>query len=310
MITVIAGGVGAARFLQGLLAVHPPSDLTIVSNVGDDAEFFGLHVSPDIDIVLYHLTGLADEERGYGLRGDTAHTLDALTHFGYDPWFRLGDRDLATCIARSDLLHRGRTLTEATGEIARALGLLTPLLPVTDDPLRTIIRTDDGLLEFQEYFVKRGALDPVREVIFQGAETARPTPDVLESIRQAEVVLLSPSNPLVSIGPVLAVPGLRQALRDTPAKIAAVSPIVGGAALKGPTAHMLRDQGLETSAVAIARLYRDFLDLLIIDDVDAHLRPDIEALGLEVAVTDTIMSSMEKKVALARIVLSTLTTSP
>ena len=310
MITVLAGGVGAARFLQGLLAVHPPSDLTIVSNVGDDAEFFGLHVSPDIDIVLYHLAGLADEERGYGLRDDTTHTLDALSHFGYDPWFRLGDRDLATCIARSDLLHRGRTLTEATGEVARALGLPAPLLPVTDDPLRTIIRTDDGLLEFQEYFVKRGAQDPVREVIFQGAETARPAPGVLDALLGAEAILLSPSNPLVSIGPILAVPGLRQALRDTPARIAAVSPIVGGAALKGPAARMLRDQGLEASAVAIARLYRDFLDLLVIDNVDASLRPEIEALGLEVAVTDTIMSSMEKKAALARTVLSALTASP
>ena len=312
MITVLAGGVGAARFLQGLLAVHPPSDVTIVSNVGDDAQFFGLHVSPDIDIVLYHLAGLADEERGFGLRGDTTHTIDALAGFGYDPWFRLGDRDLATCIARTDLLRRGHTLSQATGEIARALGLPTRLLPATDDPLRTMIRTDDALLEFQEYFVKRGAQDPVREVIFRGAETARPAPGVLEAIRQAKAIILAPSNPLVSIGPILAVPGVREALRETRAgthpeprrRIVAVSPIVGGTALKGPAARMLREQGLAASATTIAHLYRDFLDVLVIDDVDADLRPEIEALGLEVTVTDTIMSSMEKKAALARTVLN------
>jgi len=302
-ITVLAGGVGAARFLQGLLAIHPPSDVTIVSNVGDDAEFFGLRVCPDIDIVLYHLAGLADEERGFGLRGDTFHVLEALARLGYDPWFRLGDRDLATCIARSDLLRRGRTLSEAIGEIARALGVPARILPVSDDPLRTVIRTGDGLLEFQEYFVKRGARDPVREVIFRGAEAARPAPGVLEAIGDAQAVLLAPSNPLVSIGPILAVPGVREALRETAARVAAISPIVGGAALKGPAARMLRDQGLETSALTIAHLYRDFLDVLVIDEADATLRPEIEALGLAAAVTDTIMSSMEKKAALARKVL-------
>jgi len=311
MITVLAGGVGAARFLQGLLAVHPPSDITIVSNVGDDAELFGLRVCPDIDIVLYHLAGLADEEQGFGLRGDTFHVLEALSRFGYDTWFRLGDRDLATCITRSDLLRRGRTLSEATGEIARALGVPARIIPVTDDPLRTIIRTDpsaalrtgDGLLDFQEYFVKRGARDPVREVIFQGADSARPAPGVLDAIQDAKAVLVAPSNPFLSIGPILAIPGVREALRDTEARVAAVSPIVGGAALKGPAAQMLRDQGLEASAVTIARLYQDFLDMLVIDSVDAALRPEIESLGLEVVATDTIMSSMEKKAALARTVL-------
>ena len=317
-ITVLAGGVGAARFLQGLLAVHRPSDLTIISNVGDDAEFFGLHVSPDIDIVLYHLAGLADEERSFGIRDDTFHVLDALKTFGYDTWFRLGDRDLATCITRSDLLRRGRTLSQATDEIARALGVPARVLPVTDDPLRTAIRTDEGVLDFQEFFVKRGARDPALEIIFRGAEAARPAPGVLEAIREAQAVLLTPSNPLVSIGPILAVPGVRDALRDTSAKVAAVSPIVGGAAIKGPAARMLRDQGLDSSALTIARLYRDFLDALVIDNVDAALRPQIEALGLpagrqglpagrrglDIVVTDTIMASMEKKAALARTVLA------
>jgi LPPG:FO 2-phospho-L-lactate transferase len=303
VITALAGGVGAARFLQGLLAVHPPSDVTIVSNVGDDAEFFGLHVSPDIDIVLYHLAGLADEERGFGLRGDTFHTLDALSRFGYDTWFRLGDRDLATCVTRTDLLRRGRTLSEAVAEIARALAVPARVLPATDDPLRTKIRTGEALLDFQEWFVRRGARDPVREVVFDGAERARPAPGVLDAIARADAVLLTPSNPLVSIGPILSVPGLRDVLRNTPAKVVAVSPIVGGATIKGPAAQMLRDQRLEASATAVARLYVDFLDTIVIDNVDAALAPDIEAMGLAVTVTDTIMDSGEKKAHLARAAL-------
>ncbi len=310
MITVLAGGVGAARFLQGLLAVHPFSDVTIVSNVGDDTEFFGLHVSPDIDIVLYHLAGIADEERGFGIRDDTFHTLDALSRFGYDTWFRLGDRDLATCLTRTHLLRRGLTLAEATAEIARALGVPAAVTPVTNDRLRTKVRTDVGLLDFQEFFVKRGASDPVREVIFDGVEQARPAPGVLDAIAAAEAVLITPSNPLVSIAPILAVPGLRDALRSTPARVVAVSPIVGGAAIKGPAARMLRDQGHEASATTVARLYADFLDAFVIDNVDAALVPEIEATnphggerGLAVTVTDTIMSSMEKKAALARTAL-------
>ncbi len=304
MITALAGGVGAARFLQGLLAVHPPSDVTIVSNVGDDAEFFGLHVSPDIDIVLYHLAGLADEERGFGLRGDTFHTLDALSRFGYDTWFRIGDRDLATCVTRTDLLRRGRTLSEATGEIARALGVPARVLPVTDNFLRTKVRTRDGVLDFQEWFVRRGARDPVREILFDGAEQARPAPDVLTAVTDADAVILAPSNPFVSVGPILAVPGVRDSLCQTRAEVVAVSPIVGGATIKGPAAQMLRDQGLDASAVAVGRLYVDFLDGIVIDSVDADLAPEIEAMGLAVTVTDTIMGSVEKKAALARAVLA------
>jgi len=304
VITVLAGGVGAARFLQGLLAVHRPSDITIISNVGDDAEFFGLHVSPDIDIVLYHLAGLADEERGFGLRDDSFNVIDSISRFGYDTWFRLGDRDMATCITRSDLLHRGRTLSEATAEIASALLVPARIIPVTDDPLRTKIRTDEGVLDFQDYFVRRRTEGAVREVIFEGVDTARPAPGVLETIHKAETVILTPSNPVVSIGPILAVSGVREALRETPAKVIAVSPIVGGAAIKGPADRMLRDQGMASSAVTVAQLYLDFLDVMVIDDVDAALKVEIEGLGLEVRVTDTIMSSMEKKALLARTVLA------
>ena len=317
MITVLAGGVGAARFLQGLLAVHPFSDVTIVSNVGDDCEFFGLHVSPDIDIVLYHLAGLADEEQGFGLRGDTYSTLDALSRFGYDTWFRLGDRDLATCITRTHLLRRGLTLSQATAELARALGVPASVRPVTDDALRTKLRLDSGVIDFQEWMVHRRAAGPVREVIFEGTERARPAPGVLEAITGASAVLLTPSNPFVSIAPVLAVPGVREALRQTEAKVVAVSPIVGGAAIKGPAAEMLRDQGLEISATSVARLYADFLDAMVIDDVDARLAAEIEALDvpagrqrLAVTVTDSMMVSIDKKAALARAVLRAAAVTP
>ena len=303
MITVLAGGVGAARFLQGLLAIHRPSNITIISNVGDDCEWFGLHVSPDIDIVLYHLAGLADEERGFGLKGDTYNVLDRIAVYGYDTWFTLGDRDLATCITRSDLLRRGRTLAEATAEIASALLAPVRITPVTNDRLRTKIRTDEGMLDFQEYFVKRRTEGHVWEVLFDGAETAQPAPGVIEAIMKASAVLLTPSNPLVSIGPILSVPGVREALRQTPAKVAGVSPIVGGRALKGPADRMLRDAGVRADAVGVASLYQDFLDVLVIDEKDEALKPEIEALGLDVVVTDTIMASMEKKAALARTVL-------
>jgi len=310
LITVLAGGVGAARFLQGLLAVHRPSDITIISNVGDDAEFFGLHISPDIDIVLYHLAGLSDEEQGFGIRGDTYNVLEAIAHYGYDIWFRLGDRDLATCITRTDLLRRGRSLSEATAEIASALLVPARIIPATDDPLRTKIRTDEGVLDFQDFFVRRRTEGHTREVIFDGAGSARPAPGIVEAIMEAEAVIVTPSNPLVSIGPILSIAGIRDALRTTPARVAAVSPIVGGKALKGPADRMLRDQGIEPSAAAIAKLYEDFLDVLVIDNVDADLKAQIESDageagggGVEVTVTDTIMESMEKKVALARTVL-------
>lgn len=309
MITVLAGGVGAARFLQGLVAVHRPSDITVISNVGDDAEFFGLHVSPDIDIVLYHLAGLANEEQGFGIRGDTYNVLEAIGKFGYDTWFRLGDRDLATCITRTHLLRRGKTLAEATAEIASALLVPVGITPVANARLRTKIRTDDGVVDFQEYFVKRRTEGHAWEIIFDGVERAAPAPGVVEAIREATTVILTPSNPLVSVGPILAVTGLREALRATHARVVAVSPIVGGQTIKGPADRMLRDQGLAASAATIAQLYGDFLDVLVIDNADEALKQEIEGMParsgkMQAVVTDTIMSTMEKKTALARAVLA------
>jgi len=335
MITVLSGGVGAARFLQGLMQVVPQKQLTIVSNTGDDLEMFGLHVSPDIDIVIYHLAGefsphrpvngaasmpppsggggkpflklpLVNPETGWGLAGDTFHTLDALARFGHDTWFALGDRDLATHIHRTHLLRRGRTLSQATAEIARAFGLDVTILPMTDDPLRTRVETPDGLIDFQEYLVKRRARDPFRGIKLAGIEDAKPAPGVIDAITAAEGVIIAPSNPIVSIGPILALPGVRGALRQTKARVVAVSPIVGGAVIKGPAAKMLKGLRMEVSAWQIGWLYQDFLDCLVIDNADAAERARIEALGLDVVVTDTIMKGMEEKAALARQVVEAI----
>ena len=303
VITVLAGGVGAARFLQGVLAVHRPSDVTIISNVGDDAEFFGLHVSPDIDIVLYHLAGLADEERGFGIKGDTYNVIDSMGRYGYDTWFRLGDRDMATCITRTHLLRKGKTLAEASAEIAAALLVPAQITPVTNDKLRTKIRTDEGVLDFQEYFVKRRTEGHAWETIYDGSESAKPAPGVIEAIRDASGVILTPSNPLVSIGPLVSVRGVREALREASARVAAVSPIIGGKTIKGPADRMMRDQGLEANALGVAKLYADFVNVMVIDNADAELEEPIRELGMEVVVTDTIMSSMDKKAALARTVI-------
>jgi len=335
MITVLSGGVGAARFLQGLVQVVPQKDVTIVSNTGDDLEMFGLHVSPDIDIVIYHLAGefsphrpvngtasmpppsgggdkpflklpLVNPEHGWGLAGDTFHALDALARFGHDTWFSLGDRDLATSIHRTHLLRQGRTMSEATAEIARAFGLDVTILPMTDDPLRTRVETPDGLIDFQEYLVKRRAADPFRGLKLAGIEDAKPAPGVIDAITSAEGVVIAPSNPIVSIGPILALPGVRQALRQTKARVVAVSPIVGGTVIKGPAAKMMKGLRMEVSAWQIGWLYEDFLDCLVIDNADAADRARIEALGLDVVVTDTIMKGMEEKAALARTVLEAI----
>ena len=306
MITVLSGGVGAARFLQGLVQVLPQRQVTIVSNTGDDLEMFGLHVSPDIDIVIYHLAGLVNEDPGWGLAGDTFHALDALARFGHDTWFSLGDRDLATSIHRTHLLRQGRTMSEATAEIARAFGLDVTILPMTDDPLRTRVETPDGLIDFQEYLVKRRAADPFRGIKLAGIEDAKPAPAVIDAITKAEGVVIAPSNPIVSIGPILALPGVRQALRQTKARVVAVSPIVGGRALIGAADRMMGGMGIQVSPYGVAQLYEDFLNCLVIDEADADLRPKIEARGLQVIVTNTIMHGISEKIALARQALAAI----
>lgn len=299
-IAALAGGVGAARFLRGLVHVAPPENVTVIGNVGDDVEIYGLHVSPDLDIVMYTLAGIVDEERGWGVRDDTFNCLSMMSEYGLETWFKLGDRDLATHILRTSMLRRGLKLSQITRELCRRLGVGVSLIPVTDDPLRTMILSDRGVLPFQEYFVKLRWEVKVLGVRFEGSERARPAEGVLEAIEEADVVVVCPSNPIVSIGPILAVKGVREALRRTSAGRVAISPIIGGKTVKGPADRMMRDLGLEPSALGVAKLYEDFLDLFVVDNEDRRLRKDIEALGLEVLVTDTLMRGLEDSIRLAR----------
>ena len=302
-VTTLAGGVGAARFLEGLLQAVPLADVTVISNTGDDEEFFGLHVSPDIDTVIYTLAGAIDPVQGWGLVGESYESLAALRRFGYQTWFNLGDRDLATHAHRTQLLRDGATLTEATRTIVEAFGLNFTLLPMSDDRVRTLVETDNGTLAFQEYFVKRRTEDVVRAVRFEGADTARPAPGVLEAIDRADAVIVAPSNPVVSIGPILAVPGIRDALRRTDARVVAVSPIIGGKTVKGPADRMMASLGWTPTAAGVAEAYCDFLDVLVIDEEDRDLAPGIEATGVRAVVAPTIMRGPPEKRALAEVVL-------
>ncbi len=306
MIVTLAGGVGAARFLEGMVRVSSPATLTVIVNTGDDIDLYGLHISPDLDIVMYTLAGLVDTGQGWGIRDDTYHCLETLKSYGNDAWFQLGDRDLATHIHRTMLLRQGLPLSAVSDQIRRSLGLETRFLPMSDQRVTTRIRTPNGVFHFQEYLVQRHASDPVEGVQFEGIETAQPAPGVLEAIAEAEGILLAPSNPIVSIGSILAVPDVRMALRETPVPVVAISPIIGGAPIKGPADKLMGALGLDVSAVGVAECYRDFLDVLIIDQVDARLASAIEALGCRVVVMDTIMRGLPEKEALARAALAAI----
>ena len=303
MITALAGGVGAARFLTGLVRLVSAKDLSIIVNTGDDIELFGLHISPDIDIIMYTLAGIVDEEKGWGIRGDTFHCLEALRRYNPEAWFALGDKDLATHMFRTSLLKRGIKLSEVTAEISHALRLTVTILPMTDDKFETRIVTEVGSIHFQEYLVERRAQDEVLGVEFLGATTAKPAVGVVESIMEAERVIICPSNPVVSIGSILAMKEVRDALRHADAKKVAVSPIIAGAPIKGPADKLLRGLGLEVSAYSVAKLYADFIDTFVIDTADAAEKNRIENLGIEVKVTNTIMRSLEDKMRLAKAVL-------
>ena len=303
MITALAGGVGAARFLTGLVRLVKGEDLSVIVNTGDDIELFGLHISPDVDIVTYTLAGVVDEEKGWGIKCDTFCCLEALRKLGCEAWFNLGDKDLATHMFRTSLLKKGFKLSEITAQISRALGLDVKILPMTDYKFETRIVTENGSVHFQEYLVKRGAKDEVLGVEFLGAESAKPAVGVVEAIMDSELVVVCPSNPVVSIGTILAVEGVREALRATDAKKVAVSPIIAGAPVKGPADKLLRGLGLEVSAYSVAKLYLDFLDTFVLDMADAAEKGRIEKLGIEVKVTNTIMKSLEDKIELAKAVL-------
>lgn len=286
----LAGGVGGAKLLIGLR--HFSDALTAIVNTGDDAEIYGVHVSPDLDIVTYWLAGIADTDQGWGIKGDSFGAMEGFAELGYDTWFRLGDRDLATCLARTQRLAAGATLTSVTDEFRRALGIDAEILPMSDDPVRTkIVTDDDRVLDFQDYFVKERGEVVVSEVLFDGISGAKPGPDVVERLRTAQRVVICPSNPFLSTGPILALPGVRDAVREHP-RVIAVSPIVGGDAIKGPLAAMLRARGQEVSPVSIAEIYRGLCELFVIDERDAALEDEVaEAARCEVMVTSTIMDS-------------------
>jgi LPPG:FO 2-phospho-L-lactate transferase len=305
MIVTLAGGVGAARFLTGLREVRPPDQITAIVNVGDDIELHGLHVSPDLDTVTYTLAGAIDPERGWGLAGETWQAMGALARYGGVTWFNLGDRDLATHLYRTQRVRDGAPLSEITAEITRAWGLQMRIVPVTDDRLETrvVLAANGTEVNFQEYFVKHQHAVAVSGVRFAGAAEARPGPGVLAAISTADVVVIAPSNPLVSIAPVLAVPGVEASVRARRASTVAVSPIVGGAALKGPADRMLVELGHESSVVGVARLYRELAAVLVVDHADAHLAAAVEAEGMRCVVTDTVMQTTARATALARITI-------
>jgi LPPG:FO 2-phospho-L-lactate transferase len=304
MITCLAGGVGAAKLIYGLSKIVKPEELTIIVNTGDDMEMHGLHISADLDIIMYTLAGVVDENKGWGVQGDTFTCLDSLRKFSGETWFNLGDKDLATHLFRTSLLRKGLKLSEVTSMIGRAFGLRVSVLPMTNNKFETRIETEAGMFHFEEYLVKREAKDKVLGVEFQGVKDAKPAPGVIESLVDTDLILICPSNPVVSIGTILSVEGVRETLRKTKARKVAVSPIVGGAPIKGPADKLLKGIGFEVSAYSVAKLYADFLDCFILDKVDLKDQKRIEGLGLEVKTTNTIMKSVEDKIRLAKIALS------
>ena len=298
-VCALAGGVGGAKLAHGLQASLPPGALTVIVNTADDFRLWGLHISPDLDTVMYTLAGIANPETGWGIAGDTWHALEMLERYGQDTWFRLGDKDLGTHVLRTQMLSEGRTLTEATARLSSALDIPNLLLPMCDQSVQTLVQTPEGTLDFQDYFVRRRHADTVTGVLFEGIEAVQASPQVVEALHAADAIIFCPSNPIVSIGPILAVPGMAEALRQSGAPRVTVSPIVGGAALKGPAADMLRSLGHEVSPVGVARIYAGLIDGMVIDEADGALAPIIRDMGMEVTVTDTIMQSEADRARLA-----------
>ncbi|HXZ31509.1 MAG TPA: 2-phospho-L-lactate transferase [Terriglobales bacterium] len=307
MIVVLTGGTGGAKFVEGLRQVAPVKNMTFIVNTGDDLEWWALHVSPDLDSITYALAGLLSRERGWGVKGDTFYCLQAMGELAEPIWFHVGDRDLAIHLVRSKLLGQGKTLTEVTTQICGKLGVQARILPMSDSRVETRVITPSGELSFQEYFVQRWYQDPVTSVRFAGASEAVPSPGVVEAIRSADAVIIAPSNPVTSIGPILAVPGIRAALRETGATVVAVSPIIGAAAVSGPAGVLMAAQGLPVSIAGIVEAYGDFLDILIADLRDQPLAAQLESSGRRVHCTNILMKTAEDRAKLARTVLALLT---
>jgi len=301
-VVALAGGVGASRFLDGLTRVLAPERVFIIGNTADDAEIHGLHISPDLDTVTYTLARMANPLHGWGIRGDSFRCLEALGRLGVDAWFQLGDVDLATHLYRTERLRAGATLSEITADIARSLGVRSTLVPMSNDRVRTRICTPSGELEFQTYFVKHRGRGRVTAMHFEGASMASPAPGLLDAIETAAAIVLCPSNPFISIGPILAIPGIREALQRRREDIAAISPIVGGRAVKGPAAKMMKSMRMRASAFEVARLYDDIVGIFVLDEVDRKLAPQIARLGMRPVVTNTIMRGLRERKALARTV--------
>jgi LPPG:FO 2-phospho-L-lactate transferase len=309
MICVLSGGTGGAKFVDGLRQVMPAEDITIIVNTGDDLLWWGLYVSPDIDSITYVLSGMLSRERGWGVKGDTFLCLQAMGQLGEPTWFHTGDRDLAVHLLRSRLLAEGKTLSEATNVISGKLGVKARILPMSNSRVETRVDTPAGELSFEEYFVQRWYQDPVNSVRFAGASDAEPAPGVIDAITSANAVLIAPSNPVTSIGPILAVPGIREALLSARGKIAAVSPIVGNAPVAGPAGILMAAQGLPCSIAGVAKAYEEFLDILVCDTRDARAADVLRRGGLRVQCAQTIMRSAEDKAALAREALTFVASS-
>jgi len=302
-VLALAGGVGGAKLALGLARLLSPDELVIAVNTGDDECFHGLNVSPDLDTVMYTLAGLVNLESGWGLAGDTFQALGMLGRYGAETWFNLGDRDLATHIRRTQLLREGATLSQATAELCRSLGVQHPVVPMSDDPVATVLTTGLGELPMQRYFVQHQAKPPVREVHYRGAAQAQPAPALAQALAEANLVVLCPSNPWLSLGPMLAIPGIRQGLVNRAGPTVAVSPLVGGAALRGPAAKLMAELGEEASSLGVARHYLGLCDTFIIDHQDAALAPAIAALGMHPVAAPIIMTTEADKIALAQRVL-------
>jgi LPPG:FO 2-phospho-L-lactate transferase len=306
-ITTLAGGVGAAKFIRGLVRRIDPARLTVVVNTGDDEVFYGLHVSPDIDTVTYTLAGAVNRAQGWGLEGESFNVLSALERFYGKPWFGLGDRDLATHLYRTERMRQGVSLSRITKEIAHAFGVESRILPMSDDRVRTFVKLRGRrAIPFQEYFVHGRARGVVEKIELRGISDARPTPAVLDAIRKSAAVILAPSNPFVSLGPILQLTDVRDALRRVKSRVAAITPIVGGKTIKGPADKMLRGLGMEVSPLGVARLYRDIAGLFVLDNADRRYLEPIERLGMRTIATDTIMTTPERAAALAEVVLREL----
>ena len=303
-VLALAGGVGGAKLALGLSLCLPPGDLIVCVNTGDDEAFHGLHVSPDLDTMMYTLSGFSNKENGWGVAGDTFTALEMLGKFGADTWFNLGDRDLATHILRTQMLSEGRTLSEVTSELNKSLGVFHEIIPMSDDPVKTVLSTDEGELPMQRYFVGRRAEPIVSEVRYRGADVADASPGLHDALTKAALLVFCPSNPYLSLGPILALPEVRQRIRTFPGKRVCVSPIVGGDAVNGPAGKIMAELGKEVSCVEVAREYRDICDVLVIDSQDRALASQVEEMGVTPLVTSTIMETEEDKIALAREILA------